>query len=309
VFLNVLDADNPSMSARLHTVDTLPTACFTSSSRMRVARFHLSYAWPLGQAEADGQPRARRELLARGDIGLRPLSLPLDQLLVFVDAKLPRFGGDDDPLVCDSGDVYELLTKGGWDSWAAAGLAPLKRDEQPWGPPQQRNLAFQQDLRRWLKQGVPEQLLAGAQAAQNGRMSPELFGFLQNVRHLPHGRAEVAHYPALAAWGVDWLARLVSFRIDPCRRCGRMFVAIADQAYCNRVAPGEARPCSELGRNERFRTQRRPYRREYQRLEARNKRGRLSDSDWLAWKAENRVGVEGQDWRRYEDWNRDKEEQ
>jgi hypothetical protein len=96
--------------------------------------------------------------------------------------------------------------------------------------------------------------------------------------------------------------------VRPCGRCERPFVSRHDQEYCTRPAPGLTTDCSTLSRNERFRTVNRGYRREYQRLEARHKRGRLPEKDWLAWKADNRPGEEGRDWQRFEDWKKAKED-
>ncbi|MDD3417718.1 MAG: DUF6076 domain-containing protein [Lachnospiraceae bacterium] len=85
-----------------------------------------------------------------------------------------------------------------------------------------------------------------------------------------------------------------NIRIKRCKNCGRYFILEKNNVeYCNRIAAGETRPCSEIGRartyeqrvaseNNAMTLYRKAYKTHYARIAA----GKMTKDDFDAWKAE-----------------------
>jgi Family of unknown function (DUF6076) len=157
-------------------------------------------------------------------------------------------------------------------------------------------------LADWQQTSLPELFLDAAHKASQGVLAEELIPYLLKIRRrpLPLGDELPDDLPTLAAWLLDLLPRLKSFDVKPCALCHLPRLALVGEQsdYCRRPSPGHSTTCSNLERERRFRDERRLWRREYQRLHDRLRRGSLSETEWQAWKNDNSP----QSWRPYEPW-------
>src|SRR5262245_15041504 len=151
------------------------------------------------------------------------------------------------------------------------------------------------------EQGLPERFLHSAAQAAKGQLDEQLVPYLLTIRRRPYPQYDklTDDLPTLAAWVLDLLPRFRAFEIKLCTRCGFPRLVFEGEAdFCRRPAPGHTTRCANLERERRFREDRRAWRREYQRLHDRLRRGSLSEHDWQAWRAGNTV----ENWARYEEW-------
>jgi hypothetical protein len=140
---------------------------------------------------------------------------------------------------------------------------------------------------------------AVGEAAQ-GILSPEIALDLARVRRVDDGVIEGDDLPALAAWCLEELLRRGPVDVADCDLCGLPWLRERGVRFCMRPAPGHGASCRSVAAQTRFRSVNRQYHRERKRLYERVRRGTLPREEYERWLRENRPGVEGRDWKRFE---------
>jgi hypothetical protein len=162
-------------------------------------------------------------------------------------------------------------------------------------------------MRKWRDERLPRLFLDAARRAESGHYSGKLGPHFERVERHPDGIPDEipdGDLPALAAWTLDQALRLWPLRVVECPRCRLPWLTQTTQVnpFCLRPAPDMHTSCRTLAREQQYRTDHRPWRREYKRLHERTRRGTLSEHAFTAWKAGNAAGVEGIDWQPYDQW-------
>jgi hypothetical protein len=150
--------------------------------------------------------------------------------------------------------------------------------------------------------------IEAAEMASAGSLHPEIAQALARVRRLDNLRTVDAQ--DCIAFGAWCLQRLLSSRrpltVACCNLCQELWLPDRKNAgeYCSRPAPGQRQTCAEVMAQQAYATEHGDYARERRRLGQQARRGAITAADFNAWKADNRPGRKGRDWRTYDQWRR-----
>ena len=129
----------------------------------------------------------------------------------------------------------------------------LSEYRQEWGRP------IVQDVRRWVKQGLPAAMLRSARAGTKGRLDSALVEQLKRVRFVRPREVSVPDLPALAAWCLSLeIQDAGGYEIRRCDLCNVPFVATRDTDYCRRrrkesTIAHRGRTCMDIGKVRKYR--------------------------------------------------------
>jgi len=157
---------------------------------------------------------------------------------------------------------------------------------------------------RWRRRRYHKLFLAAAQDATERKLSASLAPHLEKIRWLPGNQDDNVPDGDLPALAVYTLIRALELRpldLVECPRCRIPWLTTTDadrNPFCLRPSLGQLTTCRQLHKEEQFRTRHGDWRREYKRLHERLRRGSLSETELMAWRAENTL----ESWQPFELW-------
>jgi hypothetical protein len=126
--------------------------------------------------------------------------------------------------------------------WGLFGLfGPRKRDAQEGQPVSLERVARagRNQIRRMVRESVPQSVLKAARKASEGRIDPWLTPHLARVTFSQgDGPDEVPDLLALVAWTLLQAAMGDHYRVRKCEWCDLPWFTSGQGRYCDRIAPG-----------------------------------------------------------------------